>query len=197
MSGIAGIIRFDGGPVDPAAVRAMTDAMAHRGPDGIVHWQGEGVVLGHCQMCTTPESLEETQPLTNEDESLILVMDGRVDNWEELRQLLLDKGARLRTRADAELVLRAYEVWGETCVEHIDGVVDRITQHLLPAAVEGTYLGFVIRKFKDFFFCSLLQWPACLARCQQSHRKSASSPRWSHPSTARRPGPPRGPWPSA
>ena len=47
---------------------------------------------------TTPESLEETQPLTNEDESLVLVMDGRVDNWEELRRELLGKGAVLRTR---------------------------------------------------------------------------------------------------
>ena len=42
---------------------------------------------------TTPESLEETQPLTNEDESLVLVMDGRVDNWEELRHELLSRGA--------------------------------------------------------------------------------------------------------
>ena len=43
---------------------------------------------------TTPESLEETQPLTNEDESLVLVMDGRVDNWEELRRELLGHGRR-------------------------------------------------------------------------------------------------------
>jgi asparagine synthase (glutamine-hydrolysing) len=70
---------------------------------------------------TTPESLEETQPLANEDESLVLVMDGRVDNWEELRKELLAKGARLRTRADAELVLRAYETWGRDCLARIDG----------------------------------------------------------------------------
>lgn len=126
MSGIAGIIRFDGGPVDPARVYAMTTAMAVRGPDGIAHWpggigNGGSAALGHCMLRTTPESLEETQPLTNEDESLVLVMDGRVDNWEDLRQRLLDKGARLRTRADAELVLRAYEIWGADCVKHIDG----------------------------------------------------------------------------
>jgi asparagine synthase (glutamine-hydrolysing) len=70
---------------------------------------------------TTPESLEETQPLANEDESLALVMDGRVDNWEELRRALLGKGALLRTWADAELVLRAYEIWGHECLSHIDG----------------------------------------------------------------------------
>lgn len=121
MSGIAGIIHFDDQPVGPGLVEAMTDAMRYRGPDGIRHWRRGSVALGQCMLCTTPESFEEIQPLTNEDESLILVMDGRVDNWEELRRELLGKGAVLRTRADAELVLRAYEVWGRGCMPHIDG----------------------------------------------------------------------------
>ena len=121
MSGIAGIIHFDGRPVEPGQVEAMTAAMNYRGPDGIDHWRRGNVALGQCMLRTTPESFEETQPLTNEDESLVLVMDGRVDNWEELRRELLGKGAMLRTRADAELVLRAYEVWGRDCLPRIDG----------------------------------------------------------------------------
>ena len=121
MSGIAGIIHFDGRPVEPGQVEAMTAAMHYRGPDGIHHWRRGNVALGQCMLRTTPESLEETQPLTNEDESLVLVMDGRVNNWEELRRELLGKGAVLRTRADAELVLRAYEVWGRDCLPRIDG----------------------------------------------------------------------------
>jgi asparagine synthase (glutamine-hydrolysing) len=121
MSGIAGIIRFDGGPVERGLVETMTAAMPYRGPDGINHWVRGSVALGQCMLRTTPESLEETQPLTNEDESLVLVMDGRVDNWEELRRELLARGAALRTRADAELVLRAYEIWGWDCLTHIDG----------------------------------------------------------------------------
>ncbi|MDO9606007.1 asparagine synthase (glutamine-hydrolyzing) [Hydrogenophaga sp.] len=121
MSGIAGIIHFDGRPVEPGQVEAMTAAMHYRGPDGINHWRRGHVALGQCMLRTTPESLEETQPLTNEEQSLVLVMDGRVDNWEELRRELLGKGAVLRTRADAELVLRAYEVWGRDCLSHIEG----------------------------------------------------------------------------
>src|SRR5512143_363122 len=121
MSGIAGIIRFDGAPVEPGLVEKMTSAMSHRGPDGIRHWVRGSVALGQCMLRTTPESLEEEQPLANEDESLVLVMDGRVDNWEELRAELLKRGAVLRTRADAELVLRAYETWGRDCLAHIDG----------------------------------------------------------------------------
>ena len=109
MSGIAGIIRFDGGPIEPDQIEGMAGAMAHRGPDGIRYWSRGSAAFAHCMLCTTPESLEETQPLANEDQSLILVMDGRVDNWEELRSELLTRNARLRTRADSELVLRAYE----------------------------------------------------------------------------------------
>ncbi len=121
MSGIAGIIHFDGKPVEPGLVEKMTTAMAHRGPDGIHHWVKGSIGLGQCMLRTTPESLEETQPLTNEDASLVLVMDGRVDNWEELRGELLGRGAVLRDRSDAELVLRAYQIWGRECLPHIDG----------------------------------------------------------------------------
>ena len=121
MSGIAGIIRFDGVPVEPGLVETMTSAMPHRGPDGISHWARGSVALGQCMLRTTPESLEENQPLANEDESLVLVMDGRVDNWEELRRELLSRGAVLRSRSDAELVLRSYETWEQGCLAHIDG----------------------------------------------------------------------------
>src|SRR5258706_6261824 len=109
MSGIAGIIRFDGAPIEPGLVETMTTAMAHRGPDGIRHWRMDSVALGQCMLRTTPESLEETQPLANEDETLVLVMDGRVDNWEELRREMRGRGVLLRNRSDAELVLRSYE----------------------------------------------------------------------------------------
>jgi asparagine synthase (glutamine-hydrolysing) len=121
MSGIAGIIRFDGRPVEQGLITKMTAAMPYRGPDGINHWVRASVALGQYMLRTTPESLEETQPLTNEDESLVLVMDGWLSNWKELRAELLAKGVRLRNRADAELVLRAYEVWGAKCLAHIDG----------------------------------------------------------------------------
>ena len=121
MSGIAGIIRFDGAPVEPGSVEEMTSAMSHRGSDGTHHWVKGSVALGQCMLCTTPESLEEKQPLTNEDETLVLVMDGRVDNWEELRKELLGRGTRLRDRSDAELVLRSYGTWGRDCLAHIDG----------------------------------------------------------------------------
>jgi asparagine synthase (glutamine-hydrolysing) len=121
MSGIAAIINFDGRPVSSREIELITGAMAYRGPDGIKHWRSDFVALGQCMLRTTPESLDEVQPLTNEDESLVLVMDGRVDNREDLKRRLLGKGAVLRDASDAEMVLRAYEVWGEECPHYVIG----------------------------------------------------------------------------
>ncbi|HOW77132.1 MAG TPA: asparagine synthase-related protein [Candidatus Competibacteraceae bacterium] len=121
MSGIAGIIHFDGKPVEPGLIEKMTSAMAHRGPDGINHWVKGSVALGQCMLRTTPESLEEHQPLTNEDESLVLVMDGRVDNRDELNRELRAHGITQKTNTDAELVLGAYRLWGEDSPKYLLG----------------------------------------------------------------------------
>lgn len=121
MSGIAAIIRFDGGEVEPGAIEAMTAEMAYRGPDGIAHWRQGQAALGHCVLHTTAESFESAQPLANDDESVILVLDGWLHNCDELRSDLLARGAVLRGRSDAELVLRAYETWGEDCPIHLEG----------------------------------------------------------------------------
>ena len=121
MSGIAGIIRFDGAPIEPGSIEKMTTAMVQRGPDGIHHWHKGQVALGQCMFRTTLESMDECQPLANEDTSIVLVMDGRVDNGDDLRHELLGRGAVLRDRTDAELVLRAYEVWGAQCPDRIIG----------------------------------------------------------------------------
>lgn len=115
------MVRFDGAPVEPGMAEKMTAAMPGRGPDGIRHWQGASVALSQCMLRTTPEALEETQPLVNEDSSVVLVMDGRVDNREELQRELRSRGAVLRDRSDAELVLRAYEMWNEDCPRWIIG----------------------------------------------------------------------------
>ncbi len=121
MSAIAGIVHFDGSPVAPGIVEKMTAAMANRGPDGIHHWTRRSVALGQCMLRTMPESLDERQPLANEDESVVVVLDGCVDNTDELRRELAARGAVLRTRTDAELVLRSYEAWGDDCARHVIG----------------------------------------------------------------------------
>ncbi|MES2785448.1 MAG: asparagine synthase-related protein [Pseudomonadota bacterium] len=178
MSGIAGIVYFDGRPVDPGQVESMTAAMHLRGPDGIQHWRRGNVAVGQCMLRTTPESLEEVQPLTNEDASVVLVMDGRVDNFEDLRRELLAKGALLRTRADAELVLRAYEVWGEECPQRVIGeyaffVWDARQQRFFGARDAAGTRHFYYHQGKDWFaFASeikgLLALPQIERRLEES-----------------------------
>lgn len=121
MSGIAGICNLDGRPVDPARLQRMTDAIAYRGPDGLGCWIDGPTGLGHVMLHTTAESLLEIQPLYDVASALCLSLEGRVDNRDELRAALQSKGLVLKADTDAELVLRAYECWGEDCPQHILG----------------------------------------------------------------------------
>jgi asparagine synthase (glutamine-hydrolysing) len=121
MSGIAGIYNLDKAPADPALLRRMIERMAHRGPDGRGYWIEGPVGLGHAMLQTTPESLHEKQPLLHERGTLCLTFDGRVDNRSDVRAALESNGLVIRTDTDAELLLRAYECWGEDCPRHILG----------------------------------------------------------------------------
>ena len=114
MSGFAAICNLDGRPVDRDLLARMINAVPYRGPDGIRIWTNGSVGLGHAMLCTTPESLHETQPLVDNDAGLALTMDGRVDNRDDLAAQLTSKGCRLRDDTDAELVLRAYECWAKS-----------------------------------------------------------------------------------
>jgi asparagine synthase (glutamine-hydrolysing) len=111
MSGIAGIYYLDGRPVDRELLVRMTRVIARRGPDGIDHWIGGPVGLGHCMLHSTPESHYEKQPLLDETGHLCLTLDGRVDNRDALRSAIEARRFPLRSDTDAELVLRAYQCW--------------------------------------------------------------------------------------
>jgi asparagine synthase (glutamine-hydrolysing) len=121
MSGIAGIYNLDGRPAEQAVLRRMTDSIAHRGPEAVGHWVDGAVAIGHRLLRTTPESANEHQPLRDDTLGLCLSFDGRVDNRQELREGVEAAGAAVTHDTDAEIVLRAYECWGEHCVERILG----------------------------------------------------------------------------
>lgn len=99
----------------------MAAAVDYRGPDGIAYWNSGPVAFAHLQLCTTPESLHERQPLSSPGGEITLVWNGRIDNREDLSALLAAKGARPVDDTDPGLVLAAYLEWGEDCVQHIVG----------------------------------------------------------------------------
>ncbi len=137
MSGICGIVNLDGAPVDPALLKRMAEAAAYRGPDGIYYWIEGNVGLAHLTLHTTPESVREKQPLLNRRGDIVLTADARVDNRDELTRTLTAKGyLQEQAPTDADLILAAYECWGEECPEQIIGdfafaVWDRRQQQLL------------------------------------------------------------------
>lgn len=121
MSAIAGIFFFHGATVEPELIGRLTDAMKRRGPDAQTHWTSGSIALGHCMLRTTSESIDEHQPLTSQDDNLVLVWDGRLDNRDDLRRDLIAAGAILRDHTDAELALQSYAVWGESCPTRLLG----------------------------------------------------------------------------
>ena len=121
MAGIAGIYCADGRPAEVAELKRMVAAVEHRGPDGIGYWNAGPVALAHLQFCTTPESINERQPLVSPGGEACLVWNGRVDNREELLAGLGSAGARPVDMTDAGLALAAYLAWGAECVQHIVG----------------------------------------------------------------------------
>ena len=113
MSGIVGIFNRDGRPVDRELFARTLESISHRGPDGNDQWVNGNIALGHQMMWTTPEAHHETQPLVDENKHFCLVMDGRVDNRVEVKKALADAGFAVRKDTDADIMLRAYECWGE------------------------------------------------------------------------------------
>lgn len=121
MSGICGIVHFDGRPVEPGLIEGMTAAMSYRGPDGLGHWVQGKVALGHCMLRTTPQPDGERQPCSSRDGKLILAMDGWLSNREDLYARLPSPKPDLHDLADAGLVLQALEAWGTGCLQHLRG----------------------------------------------------------------------------
>ena len=109
MCGIAGEVRFDGGIPDVAAVAAMCDTLARRGPDGSGGWQSGPVALGHRRLKIIDLRPEAGQPMANEDGRIEVVFNGEIYNHKKLRPGLVERGHRFRSRSDTEVLLHLYE----------------------------------------------------------------------------------------
>jgi len=121
MSGIVGIVNRDREPVDPWLLRSMTDYMAFRGPDKKSVWLRGNIAFGHTLLRTTVDSEHERQPSTLDGDAWI-VADARLDGRRELVCELKSKGCeKLHNAADSDLILHAYRIWGDACVDHLIG----------------------------------------------------------------------------
>jgi asparagine synthase (glutamine-hydrolysing) len=123
MCGIAGIVRRDPeARIDSGLLRTMAGAIRHRGPDDEGLWFGAGAGLAHRRLSIIDLSPAGHQPMPNEDETVWLVFNGEIYNFEELRKRLERSGHAFRSRTDSEVIVHLYEEEGERCVERLDGM---------------------------------------------------------------------------
>src|SRR3954449_337889 len=121
MCGIAGEATSDDRPVEPAVLERMCAAIEHRGPDSRGIHVDSGVGLG-IQRLAVIDLQTGDQPIFNEDESVVVVLNGEIYNYRELRAELERDGHRFATRSDTEVIVHLYEDQGEGCVERLRGM---------------------------------------------------------------------------
>ena len=122
MCGIAGIFHAETPkPVDPTRIVRMTDALAHRGPDGSGVWTDQGVGLGHRRLSII-DIAGSPQPMHSADGRAVIVFNGEIYNFRELRRELEQAGFTFRTSGDTEVILAAWAKWGPDCLSRLDGM---------------------------------------------------------------------------
>ena len=120
MCGIAGIVDF-ASEVDEDLLKRMTEAIKHRGPDDEGYFIDKEVGLGHRRLSIIDLKTGH-QPIHNENESIWIVHNGEIYNFKELRENLEKNGHKFYTNSDTEVIVHAYEEWGENCVKRFNGM---------------------------------------------------------------------------
>lgn len=125
MSGILAIVHTDGSAVPQETLSGLTESMRFRGPDAIGTWAAGCVGMGHTLLQTVDDTLPDRQPLGlpgHNGHQLHITAHARVDAQAELRRKLRHAGQQVPGNAtDAQLILHAYAVWGQNCLDHLIG----------------------------------------------------------------------------
>ena len=132
------MLNLTGMPAQPAVLQRMTDAVAHRGPDGEGHHTDGPLGFGHRRLAIIDLSPAGRQPMATEDGRFLLSYNGEVYNFRELRTELQAAGYHFRSRTDSEVVLKAFAAWGTAALSRFNGMFalalwDRAERRLLLA----------------------------------------------------------------
>lgn len=122
MCGICGIINFTNQPVQEAPIRRMMQVMKHRGPDDDGVFIENNVGFGFVRLSIIDLSLAGHQPMLSHDKNYVLVFNGELFNYIELREELIKEGVKFDTQTDTEVLLNAYLQWGEDCLDRFNGM---------------------------------------------------------------------------
>ena len=138
MCGICGIIRFDNKPIQEAPIRNMMRIMKHRGPDDEGVFLESNLGLGFVRLSIIDLTSAGHQPMFSNDERYVMVFNGEIFNYIELRDELEKEGIIFHTQTDSEVLLNAYIAWGEECMHRFNGmwaflIYDRLEKKIFGA----------------------------------------------------------------
>lgn len=160
MCGIAGLVQLNGDAVSPAVLQRMTDAIAHRGPDGEGHWIEGNVGLGHRRLAIIDLSPLGHQPMITADHRYAFSYNGEIYNFRELRAELEAAGYSFRSKSDTEVMLYALAHWGPAALDRFNGMFafalwDRKEHRLMLARDRyGIKPLYIARQGHNFWFAS-------------------------------------------
>ncbi|MDD2761665.1 MAG: asparagine synthase (glutamine-hydrolyzing) [Methylomonas sp.] len=121
MCGIAGIYHLAGEPpVEQALLQSMVDSFVYRGPDDDGFYREAGLGLGFRRLAII-DLASGNQPISNEDDTLVLICNGEIYNYRALRADLIAQGHRFKTACDIEVILHLYEQYGVDLLQHLNG----------------------------------------------------------------------------
>ena len=120
MCGLVAILGTDSS-VHQWDKRRLLDSIAHRGPDAAGEWEEEGIYLGHRRLSII-DLASGLQPMKSVDGRYMIVFNGEIYNFLELRELLAKNGAKFATRSDTEVIIEGYRRWGSRVVERLNGM---------------------------------------------------------------------------
>jgi len=122
MCGICGELRFNGHEADAAVIERMMPALRRRGPDGGGVYRDGAIALGHRRLAVIDLSARSGQPMIDTELGLVLVFNGTIYNYKDLRAELIELGYHFFSTGDTEVILKSYAAWGEACVERFQGM---------------------------------------------------------------------------
>jgi asparagine synthase (glutamine-hydrolysing) len=124
MCGISGIYNFNGAAVDQALLNKMNNIIRHRGPDGNGTFIDGNVGIGSNRLAIIDLREIANMPMYDTENRYVIVYNGEIFNYIEVRNELLKKGYKFNTDSDTEVVINSYKEWGEDCLHKLNGMWD-------------------------------------------------------------------------
>lgn len=122
MCGVVGMLDRSGSPARPEILKAMVERLAHRGPDGEGTYLDGPLGLGHRRLAILDLSEAGHQPMATPDGRFVIIYNGEIYNFRELRKELEAAGRTFQSRCDTEVLLQAYAHWGRECLNRLNGM---------------------------------------------------------------------------